>query len=75
MYERMCQNVINRQCSIETRSVEPFTSRQKQRENTGVEKNIVEKKKHILQKGGFLGALLPPLISVLGGLLLENAGR
>ena len=28
-----------------------------------------QKKKKILQRGGFLGALLPPIIGILGGLL------
>ena len=32
-------------------------------------KTSLQKKKKILQRGGFLGALLPPIISILGGLL------
>ena len=32
-------------------------------------KTTNQKKKKILQRGGFLGALLPPIISILGGLL------
>jgi len=40
-----------------------------------LKKTAVKKKKKILQKGGFLGAILPPVLSVLGSLLLSNAGR
>ncbi|MCP4500443.1 MAG: hypothetical protein GY822_10830 [Deltaproteobacteria bacterium] len=40
-----------------------------------LKKTSLNKKKRILQKGGFLGALLPPVLGVLGSLLLANAGR
>jgi len=36
-------------------------------------KTCLKKKRRILQKGGFLGALLPPVLGVLGSLLLGNA--
>jgi len=36
-------------------------------------KTSLKKKRLIQQKGGFLGALLPPVLSVLGSLLLGNA--
>ena len=36
-------------------------------------KTSLKKKRRILQKGGFLGALLPPVLGVLGSLLLGNA--
>jgi len=36
-------------------------------------KTFLKKKRQILQKGGFLGALLPPVFGVLGSLLLGNA--
>jgi len=35
----------------------------------------LRKKRRILQKGGFLTALLPPVLGVLGSLLLGNAGN
>ena len=35
----------------------------------------LRKKTRILQKGGFLAALLPPVLGVLGSLLLGNAGN
>ena len=34
-----------------------------------LKKTSLTKKKKLLQSGGFLGAILPPIISVLGGLL------
>jgi hypothetical protein len=33
-----------------------------------VKKTSVKKKKKILQKGGFIGAIIPPILSILGGL-------
>lgn len=38
-------------------------------------KTPLKNKRRILQKGGFLGALLTPVLSLLGGLLGGNAGR
>ena len=35
-------------------------------------KTSLKTKRKILQKGGFLTALLPPVLSVLGSLLLQN---
>ena len=35
-------------------------------------KTSLRAKRKILQKGGFLTALLPPVLSVLGSLLLQN---
>lgn len=34
-----------------------------------LKKTPLKEKRKIIQKGGFLGALLPPILSVLGGLL------
>ena len=36
-------------------------------------KTSLKKKGRIMQKGGFIGALLPPVLGVLGSLLLGNA--
>jgi len=57
----------------------PLTGRQKTtlRRNRrdlrelSVKKTSLRKKRKIVQKGGFLTALLPPVLSFLGGLLLE----
>ena len=35
-------------------------------------KTFLRLKRKILQKGGFLSALLPPVLTVLGSLLLQN---
>ena len=40
-----------------------------------LKKMSAKKKRRILQKGGFLSALLPPVLGVLGSLLLNNASR
>lgn len=34
-----------------------------------VKKTSVKRKKKILQKGGFIGAIIPPILGILGGLL------
>ena len=57
----------------------PLTDRQKTRLRRGrndlralsVKKTSLRKKRRILQKGGFLTALLPPLIGVLTSLFAE----
>jgi hypothetical protein len=38
-------------------------------------KTPYKKKRHIIQTGGFIGALLTPIISILGGLLGGLGGR
>jgi len=38
-------------------------------------KTSLKKKRQILQKGGFLGALLPPVLGVLSSQLLTNASN
>jgi len=40
-----------------------------------IKKTSVRKKRRIIQKGGFLGAILTPVLSLLGGLLAGNATR
>jgi hypothetical protein len=34
-----------------------------------IKKTSVRKKKKILQKGGFIGAIIPPILGIIGGLL------
>ena len=41
-----------------------------------IDKKIsMKKKKEILQDGGFIGALLAPIVSILSGLLSGNASN
>jgi len=57
----------------------PLTNRQKTRlrrsrndlRALSVKKTSLRKKRHILQKGGFLTALLPPVLEILSSLFLE----
>jgi len=57
----------------------PLTIRQKERlrrsrndlRALSVKKTTLRRKRRILQKGGFLGALLPPVLGVLSSLLLR----
>jgi len=57
----------------------PLTNRQKVRlrrsrndiRALSMKKTSLRKKRKILQKGGFLTALLPPVLALLGGMLAE----
>jgi len=57
----------------------PLTKRQKTKlrrsrkdlRALSVKKTALRKKRRILQKGGFLGALLPPVLGVLANLILQ----
>ena len=40
-----------------------------------LKKTALKKKRKILQKGGFIGALLPPILSIIGGLLGGNGAH
>ena len=58
--------------------LKPTQLRRLRRERSNVrvlasKKTSLKKKRRILQKEGFLGALLPPVLGVLGSLLLGNA--
>jgi len=60
--------------------LKPTQLRRLRRERSNVrvlasKKTSLKKKRRILQKGGFLGALLPPFLGVLSSLLLGNANR
>jgi len=60
--------------------LKPTQLRRLRRERSNVrvlasKKTSLKKKRRILQKGGFLGALLPPFLGVLSSLLLGSANR
>ena len=60
--------------------LKPAQLRRLRRERSNVKalaskKTSLKKKTRILQNGGFLGALFPPVLGVLGSLLLGNANR
>ena len=40
-----------------------------------LKKTTLKTKRRILQKGGFIGALLPPILSIIGGLLTGNGAH
>ena len=67
------KNVIKSQLSTETHAVATFGRERSNMRVLASKKTSLKKKRRILQKGGFLGALLPPVLGVLGSLLLGNA--
>lgn len=69
----ICLNVLNGNISINT-ECKAKLKRHKQKLRLMRKKNIsVVKKRKILQTGGFLGALLVPIISSLASALLSKA--
>jgi len=72
----VCQEYSQRKRSTDAATAASSASGREQRQSIGAEKDFREnEKKRILQRGGFLGAILPPVLGVLGSLLLSNAGR
>ena len=69
---RVRQERFKRECSFDIRSETKIISTQKQVESVSIEENTEEEKIDIIQKGGFLGALITPILSILGGLLGSN---
>ena len=63
------QNILNGKVPLSTKQ-----KKELRRQKTGLRNLVkrslsIKKKQKILQKGGFLGAILGPIVSVLGGLL------
>ena len=64
-----CVNVLNGRVPL-TPKQKSKLSRHKEKLRTLVKRKVsLRKKKEIIQKGGFLGIILPAVASVLGGLL------
>jgi len=55
--------------------LKPTQLRRQRRERNKKKKTSLKKKRRILQNGGFLTALLSPVLSVLSSLLLGNANN
>ena len=60
---------FKRECSFDIFSETRINSSPKLVERVGIEENSEEEKINIFQKGGFLGALITPILSILGELL------
>jgi hypothetical protein len=67
------KNVIKGNVPMNDRQLKSLRREKKNLRQLSLKKTSLKKKRKILQKGGFLGALIPPILSVLGGLIAGNA--
>jgi len=65
------KNVIKGNVPLTARQKEKLRRSRKHLRELSVKKTTLRRKRRILQKGGFLGALLPPVLGVLSSLLLR----
>ena len=66
------KNVIKGNVPLNERQMTNLRRKRQDLRALSKRKTSLRTKRKILQKGGFLGALLPPVLSVLGSLLLQN---
>jgi len=66
------KNLIKGNVPLTTHQMKNLRRRRNDLRALSVKKTSLRKKRKILQKGGFLTALLPPILSVLGSLLMQN---
>ena len=69
---RVRQERFKRECSFDIRSETKIVSTQNKLRELVLKKTPKKKKIDIIQTGGFLGALITPILSILGGLLGSN---
>ena len=67
------KNVIKSNVPLKPAQLRRLRRERKNARVLASKKTSLKKKRRILQKGGFLGALLPPVLGVLSSLLLGNA--
>lgn len=67
------KNVIKGNVPLNDRQLKTLRREKNNLRKLSIKKTSLKKKRQILQKGGFLGALIPPILSVLGGLFAGNA--
>jgi len=66
------KNLIKGNVPLSTRQMSILRRKRKDLRELAKKRTPLRSKRKILQKGGFLSALLPPVLSVLGSLLLQN---
>jgi len=66
------KNVIKGNVPLTSRQIKNLRHKRHDMRALSKKKTSLRAKRKILQKGGFLTALLPPVLSVLGSLLLQN---
>lgn len=63
------KNVLRGNVPLTTNQKAKLRRNQKNLRSLAIKRTSLKKRRQILQKGGFLAALLPPVLSLLGGVL------
>ena len=66
-----CKNVLNGNVKLTSSQLSGIRQRKKTLRKLAAKKTSLIKKRKLIQKGGFLGALLGPIVSVLSGLFMK----
>lgn len=77
-FSECSKNIILGKVTLKPNQLRRLRRERKNLRALALKKTSLKKKRKILQKGGFIGALLPPILSVLGNLfggLVSNGAR
>lgn len=69
------KNLLKGKVPLKKRQIDSLRRHKHSLKTLSLKKPSIKEKKKILQKGGFLGALLAPVLSFLTGILGSNAAR
>jgi hypothetical protein len=68
-FSECCVNILKGNVPLKPSQLKKLRREKHNVRALALKKTSLKRKRKILQKGGFIGAILPPIISVLGGLL------
>ena len=74
-FSECAKNILKRHVPLNPSQFEKLRRNKTHLRTLAKKRTSLRVKRKILQRGGFLASLLPPILSVLGGLLLNNATR
>ena len=74
-FSECSRNVLKGNVPLKDSEVKKLRREKRNLKALSLRKTSLKKKRKILQKGGFIGALLPPVLSVLGSLLAGVVGN
>ena len=65
----ICRNILKGNVPLSRAQLARLRHHRKIVKKIALKKTTLKQKKKLIQKGGFLGAILTPILSILGGLL------
>jgi len=74
-FSECAKNILKNNVPLNSRQFGKLKSKKKDLRALAIKRTSLRKKQKIVQSGGFLSALLPPILGVLGNLLLSHATR